>query len=798
MTPNPKSFSSSKGTGTSFNYNEDDPIAKSLKTVTTHFHREDNDVRQWQVRYYKRLKYYWNNLSQIFWSNADGDYRIFGNGSYGTNYSSGAGDQAYYDKPVNVFKAFLETIIAALSVQVPSISCVPDDADNPQDLLTAKAGNIISKQLYKHNDAISLWLQALYIFCTEGMIACYTYTHESKEYGTYKEEKIEKIPTEGFFCPQCQVQLDEEQVIQASVVGQMNSGIMPPEEGMIEGIPEQPVCPECGTPIESNLQKSTLEIPTLTGYTDQPKSRICMEVYGGLYVKVAQYAKKQCDTPYLRLAFETNWVNALDEFPKLKEKLPQGGWSNIGINDPYEQYARLNIQYRNLYPKDLVTVSYTWLRPCAFNILPEEQAEELVKKFPDGVKVCMVNDVVAEYVSEKLDDHWTLTQNPMSDYLTHQPLGEVLTNIQDITNDLISLTIQTIEHGITTTWVDPALVNVNEYGQVEATPGNVVPIKQQGGNRNISEGFHSTSTAALQPEVIQFYKIIQELGQFVSGALPSIFGGAMPGAGETASEYKESQRMAMQRLQTPWKMMTSWWKLVMGKTIPAYMKIVQEDERLVEKDTNGNFINTFIRKSELIGKIGDVELDSSDQLPVTEEAQRQLILELMQLNNMEIFNALVDPNNLPWVRKIVRIPEFKLLGEDDRQKQLEEIQEMLLVPPVPMGVDPMQQLATGMEPDSMAQMQPQFISSIPIDPILDNHQVEADVLRNWLVGEAGRLAKKENREGYMNCLLHYQEHIAQLNKIMAMSKMQQTDSSSENEESKEKTPAKPAGKDGEM
>lgn len=795
MTPNPKSFTP-KGTGTSHNYTESDPIARNLKTVALHFHKEDDDVRQWQVRYYKRLKYYWNNLSQIFWSNADGDYRIFGNGSYGTNYSSGAGDQAYYDKPVNVFKAFLETIIAALSVQVPSISCVPDDADNPQDLLTAKAGNIISKQLYKHNDAISLWLQALYIYCTEGMIAYYTYTHESKEYGTYQEEKIENIPTEGFFCPQCQTQLDEESVMSASLMGGMNgegltgnvplgmSGEIPPEEPI-----QPPVCPECGTIVEPNLPKQTLEIPTLTGYTDKPKSRVCMEVYGGLYVKVAQYAKKQCDTPYLIFSYETNYVNVLEEYPELKDKLPQGGWSNIGINDPYEQYARLNIQYRNLYPKDLVTVKYCWLRPEAFNILSKEDSEKLHETYPDGVMVCLVNDVVAEYKAEKLDDHWTLTQNPMSDYLTHQPLGEVLTNIQDITNDLISLTIQTIEHGISTTWVDPALVNVNEYGQVEATPGNVIPIKTQGGNRNISEGFHATSTAALQPEVIQFYKIIQELGQFVSGALPSIFGGAMPGSGETASEYKESQRMAMQRLQTPWKMLTSTWKSVMGKSITAYMKCVQEDERLVEKDINGNFINTFIRKSELVGKIGDVELDSSDQLPVSEESQRQLILELMQLNNMEIFNALVDPNNLPWVRKIVRIPEFKLPGEDDRQKQLEEIQEMLLVPPVPMGIDEM----TGMD---LGQT-----SSVPIDPILDNHQVEADVLRNWLVGEAGRLAKKENPEGYMNCLLHFQEHITQLNKAMAMSKMQETDSSSENgnEESNNSNSGKqPSGNQGEM
>lgn len=770
MTTNPK-----------YSYKETDAEKIDFKVLTDYVDQEDNDVREAQVRYWKRLKYYWNNFSQVFWSDRDGDYRIWGRDDSG----SASSDQAYYDRPVNVFKAFLETIIAALSIQIPSVSCVPDDADNPLDLSTAKAGNIISKQIYKHNDAITLWLQALYIYCTEGLIAFHNYSHESEEYGTYKVENRKDEEVEGYFCPNCQNELGEEEVILArlikeSVENKFNpdseddkiaslNEFSEPVSGM-QGEIEPIVCPACSVAIDGNLERTKNIISRLVGYTDKPKSRVCIEVYGGLYVKIANYAKKQEDTPYLRFSFEEHYSSALEDCPELIDKLPQGGWSNQGINNPYEQYARLNIQYRNTYPRDLVTTSCYWIRPSLFHILGKDKSETYHKKYPNGCYIKKVNDIIAKHRHEKLDDHWTLTYNPMSDYLTHQPLGEVVTNIQDIVNDLISLTIQTIEHGVPTTWVDPAVVNVNQYGQIEVSPGNTVPTKPVTGNKSISEAFYQQTSSTLSPEVLSFYRIINELGQFASGALPSIFGGALPGSGETASEYKMSQSMALQRLQTPWRMMTTVWKKVMGKVIPQSMELIVEDEKIVEKGEQGNYVNTFIRKSELDGKIGDVTLDNSDQLPVSEEQQKAIIMELMTLNNMEVLGALTDPQNLPFIRKIVRIPEFRLPGEDDRQKQYEEIKEMLMTTPIP---------------DPMTEME---FPSVMIDPILDNNKVQAEICRSFLISEEGRLAKKENPEGYKNVMLHFELHINEMNKQLAMQQMN-TNQTGEEDSPNGETPA---------
>lgn len=759
-------------------------IDNLLKTIVDHFDQEDRIVRDWQLRKYRRLKLYWNSMNQIYYDASARDYRL-------ADDSSNSDDQAYYDKPVNVFRAFLETIIAALSIQVPKIHCVPDDADNPNDITTAKAGDKIAELIAKHNDSTWYWLQALYIHCTEGMVAAYVYAKESEEYGTYETKEYKKEEVEELRCPHCQAKLEEsvlqqpellqnladpqalEQIaLETSLKNQealeFSSDVMdefaPGDDDIrlhSEILDKGPICPECGLALDPELAKTKLFVPRFVGMTKQPKSRICMEVYGGLYIKIANYAKKQCDTPYLIHSYETHYVNALEMYPKLKEKLPKdGGFPNSSGNSPTEQYARINPQYRNAFPEEQVTIRNTWLRPAAFNYVEEENVKFLKKHFPDGAKVCMVNDIVAEFENESLDDCWTLTRNPLSDFLCHDPLGELLVNIQDIVGDLISLTLQTIEHGIVQTWADPSIVNFEAQSQLEALPGSITPTKATSGTRNLSEAFFTTKSAALSPEIFQFYTIINQLGQFVSAAMPSIFGGSQEsGSSRTASEYAMSQKASLQRLNTPWRMFTIWWKGIFGKAIPAYIKLVVADERHVQKDQNsGNYVNVWIRKSELVGKIGNIELESADQLPISDEEKAEMIMRLMELNNEGIHIALASPENLPFIRKVVKMPEFVLPGEDDRTKQYEEIQQLLQGQPIPQPPDPamiQQAMAAGIDP---ATIPPIELPSIQIDPEVDNNEVEGAICRAWAVSEAGRLAKIENPAGYKNVLLHGKQH----------------------------------------
>src|SRR5712691_4072390 len=165
----------------------------ALKSIIDEFDREDQAVRERQIRLWKKLEFYWAGITKIWWSEVAHDWRVYDE----------MDDQE--EKQVNVFRAYLESIIAALSSTVPTIKCKPDDADNVNDVLTAKGGTKIAELVYDHIDAPLLWCKALFTYCTQGMIAAYNYTVEDESFGTvdvakYEDEQQDVVSQN---CPNC-------------------------------------------------------------------------------------------------------------------------------------------------------------------------------------------------------------------------------------------------------------------------------------------------------------------------------------------------------------------------------------------------------------------------------------------------------------------------------------------------------------------------------------------------------------------------------------------------------------------
>src|SRR5882757_4664834 len=154
------------------------------------------------------------------------------------------------------------------------------------------------------------------------------------------------------------------------------------------------------------------------------------------------------------------------------------------------------------------------------------------------------------------------------------------------------------------------------------------------------------------------------------------------------------------------------------------------------------------------GKIGDIRLEAPEGLPATIEQMKDTIMALLQTNNPEILAAIGAPENLPTVSKIIGLQDFVLPGEDDREKQYEEIGLLLNSGPIPA-------------PDGSEQ------PSIMPELMVDNHQIEAEICRSWLVGEKGRQAKTDNPEGYKNILLHLQTHAQMMMQMQNPQAMQQ-------------------------
>ena len=730
-----------------------------LKSIADGCGKEDIAIRERQLRKWRRLKLFWENFTQVWYSEVAHDWRIWDN-----EQAAGNNDQEYYDKQMNVFRAYLESIIAALSVTVPPVKCYPDDAEDTLDLATARTGDKIAQLIYRHNDVPLLWLHSLFIYCTEGAMFYYNYTKQDSKYGTYKENKYTDTVEnhEYTVCSQCGFQMDDRIMGEDEELKNTEFNEFMPDEGdvairaILGNSPEKDLCPSCMQMMDPELKQESFTVTRLVGETEQAKSRVCLEAYGGLNVKVSNFARKQEECMYLIYAFEGDYTKAMDKYEGIRgnDKIAKEmakTTSSPGGYDQYEQWARLSPQYQGAYPENVVTTKQCWIRPERFHILGNEDAfDELKKLFPFGVKVTLVNDEYACAEPEAMDDCWTLIYNPLSDFVYFDPLGMLLTSVQEITNDIISLTLQTMEHGVGQTFADPKVLNFKAYEQTEVTPGGVFPATAASG-KTLADGFHEMKTATLSAEVMPFANQIQSLGQLCSAAQPSIFGGQLQGS-ETASEYSMSRSQALQRLQNVWKMLTMGWKNVFGKAIPMYIKIVQEDERDVQRTKDGNFINTFIRKAELEGKIGKIELEANENLPMTWGQIRDTVMQLLNGGNPEILAILGAPENLPFIREAIGLTDFYVPGEDEIEATYDDIKALLNSEPIEMPPDPMmeqQAMMAGMPPPP-----PMEQPAIQPDPDVDTPELRFRILKGWLQSEAGRMAKVDNQMGYKNVLLY--------------------------------------------
>lgn len=724
-------------------------VKDALKTLVSQFRLEDKAVRERQLRAWKRLNFMWEGFQHVWWNEVAHDWRIFD--LQNTDAANGTGYESYYDKQANIYKALLESIIAALSVSIPGIIGVPDDADNVLDLQTARACQKIAELVGKHNDEKLFWLHGLFTYMNQGQTFAYNYVDESFDYGSYSEPKFEneEIKIENQICPICKTNIASKQISDKERDEyDPSSDDVTSHYFLNEG---QNLCPQCLIQVDPELQQDKMVVPRLVGYTSKPKSRQCVEVYGGLYVKVPNYAIKLKDCPYLCLSMEKHYSFLVKEYKddeELAEKIRNSKGSSSFAN-AYDRWARLNPQYMGEYPTDTPTWNRWWLRPESFYSLADESdCKMLLKKFPDGVKIDYVNDDFCCAKNESLDDHWSALKNPMSNYIHFEPVGEGIVPMQEVTNEMISLTIQTIEHGIGQTFANPNVLNFEQYRQTEATPGQVFPAVPRSG-QNIQDAFYQLKTATLSAEVMPFMQFVQDMAQMVCGALPSLWGGAQPNSSKTLGQYSESRAQALQRLQNTWVMFLTWWKEIYGKVIPAFIECMVEDEKFVDKDENGNFLNVFIRKSELQGKIGSIELDCSDQLPTTWAQKADKITQLLMSTNPLVQQAITAPENFQLIKDTVGIPEFTLPGEAQREYQLEEINALVGSAPI-QGAPQMNPMTGQPQP---GQMQP----SIDINPFDDN-QVHSEICKNWLASDSGRLCKTENPHGYLNVLLHWQKH----------------------------------------
>ena len=726
------------------NENLPENLQAILKELLKKYESENSWVRKRQIMQWKKNDRFWHGIQFIFWSETNQDWMApIETSFYNSETDNEDMNGPFYDYVVNIYKAHGEAIIAALSAQIPAVRFPPDNADSVEDQETSKTFSKIADLIQKHNQAKRILLQALLMLWNQGIVAAYHSPKFDRAFGNIQIPQYKP----GMQCPECGFIQDNEQNGDSGDINSDNPNTDPTQQvncpQCAQGSPGDPATGQPPMPPEQIPMQPS---PILDSFKTAPKMRVMIDIYGPLNVKVPYYARTQKDFTYLICALDqpksflkSLYCNQDGKFnDDLARKIDADGSEDMGT---YERIGRAPSAYAYNLDGDqyLATLKRCWLRPWVFDDMPETLAserDELKELFPDGCYVGMVGNVYVESRNESMDDYWTVGQAGLSTYIHSDPIGQSLIPIQEIRNVTVNLTLETIEQAIPSGFADTDTLNFDVYNKHEARPGMIYPVKRKPGEP-LNQSFYTQDRATLSKEIPLFVQQLDKDGQFVVGSFPSIYGGPGEGNSRTAAEYNMSRQMALQRLSIIWSLLNFWWCKLMEKCVHLYVDNMIEDERFVQKQKN-NYINVWIRRAELTGNVGEVEPEGDESFPISIAQKQSLLMSLFQLQSPEINEALFQTENRSLISEAFALTEFKMPGEDQRIKQMREINDMMA---------------------NMQQIQP--------EKDVDDNPIHIETTRSFLVSDVGLDLKQTNPQAYAIIFQHLELHI-QLQSMMQM------------------------------
>jgi ssDNA-binding Zn-finger/Zn-ribbon topoisomerase 1 len=729
---------------------------------------QERPTRESQIRMWKYLDLLWSGITNFYWNAGVQRYSPITADDLVNLSSSLDIDPTLLNKTINMIRPYGESIVGALTTAVPRNKYYPSDAESVDDINTSKAYTNIEQKIVLDNQMKLKIIQMIVNMLNGGFFALHNYPHSHERYGTIsKEEMGEKnFRITNATCPECgdlisssEEEVDEEEGIDTAAgtdIGLDETINEAPEGQEIVNPPPSSICPSCQTPIDPILETLRSQRLVPVGKITIPKTRVLLDVYGPLNVKIPCHASKKEEVLWCILEKEIHESQARRLFPKYRDKIVPGTPSG---DLAYDRWARTQYENTNELNHYYVTMRWLYLQPDGYEILRDEESPKVLEAlFPKGLLAVFANDILLFIEEAELEEYWTFSFNPIYKRLYGDPLLKAAIPLQETSNDLFQLEIETVKHAIPQSFADPEVLDFNAYAQAKSEPGSIFPAKMPAG-RSLSDAIHTTITANLPKEVEVLETKIEKLFQFILGAFPSVFGGEASGS-KTLGEYEQSRSQALQRLSAnPQSVVYHAYAEAMGKSVKMYGEELVEDEAYVVEKGN-SFVNVWIRKAHLQGRIGQVRPEVSEQFPSTWGQKKAAWLELVGLNNEVITQVLFHPENISMLKEITGMDDLYVPGDDQRNKQLTEIKYLISAPPVEGMMDPM----TGQEAMPT--------SSVPIEPV-DDDAIHIAVLSAFICSEVGQTIKEENPVAYMNLLLHLQEHQMRMQEQMMAQQMAQ-------------------------
>lgn len=727
-------------------------LVSALKELVQEFRRQGLISRRHEIRRIRQARLFWQGLHYAWFNPNDMNWKLpFQSNTVGDDRS--LEDMPRYQFVTNFYQGFGLSFISLVSQDVPTVRFWPGSAQNIEDITAAKAASDVVELEERLNKVGELLKTIGYYLWTDGKVGGYVrYVVDGERFGFSDNPTMEAqqspIGEESYNCPSCGTET-------------------PAQSGAIPGQP--PVCIGCGNPLTPDDMRPqvSVSVPNITGNKKIPNGREVITIVGGLGLHTPPWADTMEEFPFLQWDLEAERAKLIATHPHVEEKLKGGG--ETSGEDVYARTSRLTVQQGlpvihvgdTLY--DLLTYSRTWLRPWAFYQIQDKAVrDELLQLFPTGCYVAFAGATYCESRNESMEDHWKVMHALPGDGQSRPSVGDSLIQVQKQYNALDNIEAETSEYTIPPIYADPQTLDFDALSEQDAQPGSHVPARARPGQPLAASFFQPPGAEVPKTFVQRRQELIGPIAQFLTGLFPAMFGGNQEGAGgETAKGYEIARDQAIGRLGLIWRSMKSFYADLMMLTVDCFRKNRPEDVEMPILNAGRDYTSKFIRLADLKGSITAYP-EPDETYPRLKSQQRNVIQSLLQAEDPMIESILSEPANIGQIKNLLGLSAFVIPNEDSRNKQLREIEELLKAEPIDPNamLGDIAQANGGMGAPPLAGGPPApLMSTVPVDPLLDNHAVEFEECKRWANSEAGQAAKMENPSGFANVRAHAEAHM---------------------------------------
>jgi hypothetical protein len=606
--------------GKTFGFNNEKLPKKlqvALQLLLTMYVNEGQVARRDEVRKSREARAFWKGLQYEYYSES-GKWHLPWEVN-DTDASGSPDDEPRYAFVTNYYQAFGLSIIAVLSQDVPAVRTWPQSPDQPEDVTTAEAATGVIELVERNNRMQDLLVdEAFYLWC-DGKVGGYVrYVVDGSRWGYYDCDDMQgayqKMGEDEYQCPACRTATPT-----SNYLG---------------------VCQHCGTPLEEQhlSQAPMAMVPRVQQTTKQPNGAEVVDIVGALELKTPPWANQQHQFPYLIWDQLAHRAKLKASFPWAAKSIAGGAIAPEDTQAQYERTAAITlvaggdtepVGAAGDLTQNLVTFRQAWLRPWAFELLEDDALiEELYEAFPTGAYVAFAGDVYCASRNESMDDHWRVMHALPGDGQSRPGVGSSFISVQQRYNTLANLVVETVEHGIPSIWASPAVVDFDAIRESFAEPGAVYQSPAPAGMR-ISDGFFETKPAAVSRDAVEHMNMLSgQVGQFLTGAFPALFGGEMEG-NDTAAGYQMARDQAMGRIGLVWRRMKTFHADLMLLSVDVFRKNRPDDVQAPVFGAGGKAKARWIRTADLKGNVVCYP-ESENQYPTLWAQQRAVLLQLIQ------------------------------------------------------------------------------------------------------------------------------------------------------------------------